>query len=295
MNLLLHQTVQRSVERAARRAGGSALLHGSDGVGKRTVALEIARRLNCQGCEGGQCHSCVMLRAGHHPDVVMVVADDKGKIGIEAVQQLQHQFVYGSYESASRRVAIIVDAERLTLPAQNALLKTLEEPPIGTTVILTAVSPVALLETIVSRCRTIYIPRLGQQAIADYIQAQGVAKGQLAGQAARLSDGAVGTALSYASDATKLAQRQAVDQKVQELTQAPSSFERLIAAIGIAKQTDQLPSYLDGLTAWARQAARQPGSDGATNLAAVERLRLRLGANVSPKVAFNALATEVAC
>jgi DNA polymerase III delta prime subunit len=294
MKLLVHQSVAPTIEALAGRSGGTVLLHGPAGVGKRTVGLEIARRLNCKGCDNESCHSCSMLCAGHHPDVVVVAPDDKHKIGIEAVHELRHQFVYGSYETGSHRLALIVQADRLTLPAQHALLKTLEEPPSATTVILTATGTTSLLDTIVSRCRPIYLPPLAPAIISQHLQQHVDLSAESATAMARLSGGAIGRAMRYAAEPALLKHYQEVEQQVVALTSAAQPFERLVAATVMARQADRILEYVEGLTAWARSSSRQQ-ADRALNLAAVERLRRRLSANVNAKAAFEALALELAC
>ncbi|HUC87416.1 MAG TPA: hypothetical protein VMR75_03830, partial [Candidatus Saccharimonadales bacterium] len=141
MRLLLHQLAEVQVEALKRTPGGTVLLHGPAGVGKLTTALEIARALNCEGCKDGSCHSCRMAAGGNHPNIMLVTPDDKHKIGVEPVHELQHSLHYRQYEATGERVVVIAGADRLTLPAEHALLKTLEEPPAGTTIILTSQYP----------------------------------------------------------------------------------------------------------------------------------------------------------
>lgn len=176
----LHASARASLDGIVRRPATSILLHGSDAPLTNLAAAHVARRLICPtDCADGTCAACRRLENGNHPDLVRLDPDEKGKIGIEAVQQLQHQLTYGQYEITGRRVVVITAAHTVTLPAQHALLKTLEEPPQDTTIILTATSPTRLLETIVSRCRPIYIPAIGSASPVDAQDVSGVVSGDL--------------------------------------------------------------------------------------------------------------------
>ncbi len=163
----MHQLTRQQVEWVINRPGGSVLLHGHQ-HGKIAVAQEIARRLNCTGCSDGSCASCRLVEAGNHPDILFVQPNDKGKIIIEQIHELHHQLTYNQYSAGAHRVVIIENAHLMTLPAENAFLKTLEEPPVDTTIILTAISPSSLLATTVSRCRLVYVaPVANQLAIVN--------------------------------------------------------------------------------------------------------------------------------
>jgi DNA polymerase-3 subunit delta' len=236
-----------------------------------------------------------MAVSGNHPDIIEVNPDEKGKIGIDAVHDLQHQLQYRTFEAASRRVVIVSDIHTMTIPAQNALLKTLEEPPAGTTMIVTAISPVAVLETIASRCRPIYLaPVTAHEIEAHLVEHAGIPSANAA-EIAGLSHGLIGKALTLAADVEAVERHQAMENQVTQLAAAPNLFDRLLAAGQIAQQSAEIGRSVELLTTWIRTQARQEGSLQASNLATLERLRLRLAANVSPKTAFEAFAAEVAC
>jgi DNA polymerase-3 subunit delta' len=295
MELLIHPRTQHQIEALIASPGGSVMLHGPQNVGKQTLAYEVARQINCLGCDDASCHSCRMVRSHNHPDIIGITPDEKGKIGIEAVHQLQHDLQFRQYESGAHRVVIVADAHTMTIPAQNALLKTLEEPPVGTTMLITVTSPVAVLETIASRCRPLYVAPTTMNATESYLRSRPNLDRATLSEAARLSGGRIGRALNLATDPERLEQQRLIGERVMRLTAAPSLFERLIVAGEMTQKGEDVRHYLEALTDWGRQAARERAELAAHNLSAIERLRSRIGANVGPKVALEAFAAEVVC
>ncbi len=294
MKLLLHPLTQRQVDRLVVAPGGSIMLHGPQGVGKYATALEIARRINCEGCRDESCHSCKLIARGSHPDVVVLEPDEKGKISIEAVHQLQHHLQYQQFERGSQRVIIMRDIHTLTLPAQNALLKTLEEPPVGTTMIVTAESPAALLETIVSRCRPVYLAPVASSAIEGLLREQPAIDRELISEAVEMSNGLPGRALVLPSSEEAMSAQRMVQERVYSLLTERSLYDRLLIAQDITQKGSDVGQYVQMVTTIGRKLARK-GDVTAQNLGAIDRLRARLVANVVPKTAFEALAVEVVC
>lgn len=144
------------------------LFTGAAHVGKRTIAERFAQALICeQRIACNQCGQCLLFSAGNHPDFLELPVD--GTLTIKQVRGLQETLTLAPH-SAAFRVAIIPRAERLGIPAQNALLKTLEEPPAKTVLILTAAAPEQLLPTTVSRLRQL---RFQKPAAAELIEALG--------------------------------------------------------------------------------------------------------------------------
>lgn len=133
------------------------LFTGAAHVGKRTTAERFAQALICErrtAC--GQCGQCLLFSAGNHPDFLALPSE--GALTIKQIRTLQETLSLAPH-SAAFRVAVIPRAERLGIPAQNALLKLLEEPPARTVLILTAAAPEQLLPTTVSRLRQLRFRR----------------------------------------------------------------------------------------------------------------------------------------
>lgn len=195
------------------------LISGAAGTGKRTLAAEIARFLLCTGEKRpcGACPACVQVRAGNHPDVILVQPGvpinpsvDKGlkSIPVDEIRMVneltgQHTFVGG------RRIVIIQRAEKMTPQAQNALLKTLEEPVDGTVFLLISDAPELLLTTIVSRCRALKLHPWPDDVILGVLRARGVAD-ERAHEALHVSGGSIGRAVEVAGDENYWQRRQDV-------------------------------------------------------------------------------------
>jgi DNA polymerase-3 subunit delta' len=142
----------RSIER--RTLPPSLIFEGPAGAGKRATAVAVAQALNCmQGGPDacGECPACRKIVRGVHPDVLIVEPGDSGSIKIEQVRDIADRANYRPFEGR-RRVIIIDDADALVAAAQNALLKTLEEPPSSSVFILVTSRPDVLLPTVRSRC-----------------------------------------------------------------------------------------------------------------------------------------------
>ena len=147
---------------AAGRLAHAYLLAGEEGSGKRRFALELAKALHCgEGAPCGQCASCRSIDHGNHAHVfVYGIAEGKSVIDIDTVRSMCERV---QYTDTKLRVAILEDADSMSEPAANALLKTLEEPPDLSLLLLTVSSTGSLLPTIVSRCHR--IPFMAPQEI----------------------------------------------------------------------------------------------------------------------------------
>jgi len=185
------------------------LLVGPSGVGKTTLALDLAAALLCRASDpaGRPCRECRACRAvdhGNHPDLHRLAPGGPGAVipigGREerGVRDLVAGLALLPVEGGAR-VAIVEAAHRLTEDAQSALLKTLEEPPAGTTIVLCAEDEERLLPTIRSRCVRLRLGPVGRRDIEAILVDQGAADGAAAARPARLAAGRPGVALAYAA------------------------------------------------------------------------------------------------
>jgi DNA polymerase-3 subunit delta' len=148
------------------RVPNSLIFGGPEGVGKRTMALTLAKALNCQtltidACD--ECASCRAIDAGAHPDV-MTLAIEVQKLKVEQTELIK-QTAYLRPMTGRARVFIVDDAKAMSAEAANSLLKVLEEPPSFTHIFLLTDSPHLLLPTIRSRCRMLAFSPIGREEI----------------------------------------------------------------------------------------------------------------------------------
>ena len=182
---------------ASGRIAHAYLFRGPDGVGKKLFGIAMAKALNCRvDGPSGACCSCVSCRkfdSGNHPDCV-VESPEKKTIKIERVRQLCKSLSYPPYES-ERRVVVIEDVHAMRPEAANSLLKTLEEPPPGNILILTAETSKNILPTISSRCQIVPFFPLSQAETAEILQKHEKLDEEHSNLLARLSEGSPGQAL----------------------------------------------------------------------------------------------------
>lgn len=288
MKLLLHKSTKRHIDGIISNPGGSFLLHGPSNMGKFLTANEIARQINCQGCADETCKSCSMLKAGTHPDVEFLKPDEKNKIGIESVHEMIQKLKYSSYDKLSNRVIIIQNADKLTLPAQNSLLKALEEPPAKTTFLLTAISPNSLLETIVSRCQAVYFGPLSANELLDLDDFKSLSQDEASKkiEAGAYRPGEIMANLNKDGEDESLL-------LAEHMVTSNDLFAKLKISGTISKHPDRIPKFVDVLESSAKKLARSGVSPEV--VMAVERLRRRMASNISPKSALEAFAVETAC
>ncbi|MEW6531860.1 MAG: DNA polymerase III subunit delta' [Thermodesulfobacteriota bacterium] len=186
--------LERAVEQA--RPAHAYLFAGPEGVGKRLVALRFACMLNCPDRSQDKDWSCPVCRRiveGKHPDVTLE-KPERGKIRIERIREMQRFFKYAPIEGRYR-VAIIDDAHLMNRQAQNALLKTLEEPPPNRALVLVTAKPAGLLPTVRSRCRRISFQPLLLKPMGELLAERLKIPGEKAQGLAALANGSMGRAL----------------------------------------------------------------------------------------------------
>jgi len=157
--------LQRGLQRG--RLAHAYLFAGPRGAGKEAMARALAATLNCLDREHdscGQCLSCRQIAADKHPDVYWVKPESKSRrIQIEQVREFERAVCLKA-STARVKVGVIADADCMTESAQNAFLKTLEEPPPRTIIVLLTAEPQRLLPTIISRCLRVSFGRTSEEA-----------------------------------------------------------------------------------------------------------------------------------
>ncbi len=193
------------------RMNHALLISGEAGTGKWTLARGLAAALLCAGDEPrpcGKCKACLQMEEMAHPDLVVLergkhlTRDDEGKaknaITIGDVREMIRLTAQHGMEG-DRRVVLIRHGEDMRTEAQNALLKTLEEPPEGTFFLMTARRTDALLPTIISRCRPMKMRLWTEAEIEQILRGRGASDDQ-AFRAAREAEGSLGEAIRLTED-----------------------------------------------------------------------------------------------
>ena len=283
--------LMRSVK--AGRIAHAFLLSGPHGTGKRTCANYLTQTILCASPQApcGQCPACKKVLAGLHPDV-HVVGEEEKSISVDTIRALRDQLALRPFE-ADRHIALIPRADRMTAQAQNALLKTLEEPAGGNVFFLLTDQPGAMLPTIVSRCRRLRFSPVSVEACAEILAEKGVEPGR-ARLAAACAQGAVGRALEIAGDEDYLPLRDKALSSLKALSGGKAGVARAISFLGEGKSAAaRAPEWLEILEVVARDLmARENGGtpygdtgdlklDGRALLLGVMETRKLVASNVS--------------
>lgn len=190
------------------RLSHAYIIEGADGCGKQTFAYLIAAAENCEhrgdpsySLPCSECDSCKKILGGFSPDITLIEKpSDRANIGVEAIRALRSD-MYISPNELSKKYYVIKDANTMTPQAQNALLKSLEEPPSDATLFLLCDREEALLTTIRSRAPSLRIPPLPNASVRRYLES---ARGASLPKAdideiVVASNGSIGTALELSS------------------------------------------------------------------------------------------------
>jgi DNA polymerase-3 subunit delta' len=236
--------LRRSVEED--RVPHALVFAGPEGVGKKTLALLLARRLNCLAPEAGDscggCRSCRKIIAGMHPDVV-IVQPDGAFIKIDQVRAVIAEVAYQPFEG-KYRVVILDAADQMRPEAANSLLKTLEEPPSRTILVLVTTQPYLLLPTIRSRAQIFHFTGIPHDRIAIHLVKVGGMPAGEASLAAALSKGSLAAALGFDIGEYRNARAQAI--RLVSLLLGKGSFTEMSRlAASLPKDRAQFLAWLD--------------------------------------------------
>jgi DNA polymerase III delta' subunit len=250
------------------------LLAGPAGVGKGTLADDIAAALLCvhpdiDARPDRACRGCRAVEHGNHPDLHRLGPTGAGALipiggpGREerGVRDLVRELALLPVEGGAR-VAVVTAADRMTEDAQAAFLKTLEEPPVGTVLVLTATDEERVLETIRSRCVRIRLGPVPRREIEALLVDDGVADPPLAARLARLSGGRPGDAIGLARSPTALVLRGEVGRTLLDLTAATRADRLRLGRDLLARAGELLSAGRTGESGTPAQAGRRRSSGG---------------------------------
>ncbi|MGI6120291.1 MAG: ATP-binding protein [Desulfosporosinus sp.] len=262
------------------------IFHGESALQQRNTALRLAQILNCcQPMPEGPCQECCACHkifSGNHPDVLWL-KPLKASIGIEQVLDWQQKVYLKRYEG-KYKVSIIEQADSATLPAANALLKVIEEPPERTIIILFAQNAEGILPTILSRAQLIYFPDLNEE---NWLTGLGELEQQAAALAYRLSGRNPNLATALLEHGVKLLQ-----EWVEKFwtTVKERDFHKLFSLFPIDK--NQAALYLQVMAVQTREGI-QKGTNSPFELLAIGKAVDALRQQVNPRLVFEVLALEL--
>ncbi|MDF2942887.1 MAG: hypothetical protein K0S01_1745 [Herbinix sp.] len=198
-----HESIIQHLQNAisSHKVSHAYILHGEEGMGKKLLATAFAKTLLCE--EGGilscdRCKSCMQTETSNHPDI-MWVTHEKASIGVDDIRLQVNADIQVKPYNSPYKIYIIDDADKLTEQAQNALLKTMEEPPEYAIILLLVSNISIILPTILSRSVQLNLKPVDKQAIKEFLMEEHHIPDYMADMAATFSGGNVGKAIKYAS------------------------------------------------------------------------------------------------
>lgn len=254
--ILGHEQIIEHLQNAIqmKKVSHAYILDGEEGAGKMMLARAFAQTLQCErgGTEPcGECHSCKQALSGNQPDIITVGHEKPASIGVEDIRgQLCGDIQIKPY-SSPYKIYIVDEAEKMTVQAQNALLKTIEEPPAYGVILLLTTNADAFLPTILSRCVTLKLRPVKSEVIRAYLMEKYQIPDYQADVCTAFARGNVGKAqrLAQSEQFAELKEhlihllRHLRDMEIYELTEAVRSASEYKAEIG---------DYLDLIALWFR-------------------------------------------
>lgn len=232
------------------------IINGEKSSGKEFIANVFAMALQCEmdGAEPcNECHSCKQALGKNHPDIIRVTHEKPNTIGVDDIRnQVNNDIVIKPYKGP-KKIYIINEAEKMNVAAQNALLKTLEEPPEYGVILLLTTNVEAMLQTIVSRCIVLTMKPVADDIVQNYIMKEFHVPDYKAAVCAAFARGNIGKARLLASsedfdnikDEAVTLLKYISDMEIHEITKA-------IKRMGEYKL--EINDYLDILSIWYRDA-----------------------------------------
>jgi len=268
------QFLIKSVE--SNRIAHAYLFVGSSGIGKKKIAIEFVKLLQCQNRQNSsgasapcqECRNCLLIERNQHPDVLLIEPNQEGlsineegqelsgkpvktqEIKIEQIRSLQHQISLSPY-SGKHKIVIIDSAEQMTQEAANCLLKTLEEPSQKSVLILISSDWHRLLPTIISRCQTIKFLPVKNELVIKGLEDSGIKNRTKILQAARFACGRPGVALKIINEPGFLTKNIQLVEELEELIKK-NLAERFKYAKDLAQNSSNATETLDQWVIWLR-------------------------------------------
>ena len=230
------------------------MFQGEEGVGKEALARTFAAGLQCQSesadkpCK--ECVSCRQMESGNQPDVIWVTRE-KASLGVDEIREQLCNTMDIKPFSSPYKIYLVPEAEKMTEAAQNALLKTIEEPPEYGIVILMTSNISALLPTIQSRCLTMEFRPLSTAVVESYVKEHCQVPDYQARASAAFAQGNLGKAMRYAKSEDFIERKDHIISLLRHVEQMDLS-EMLAVIKDLGTRKDEVRDYIDLMVLWYR-------------------------------------------
>lgn len=173
-DILGHDAVKQHFQKAieTHKISHAYILAGEAGMGRKSLAHAFALTLLCEKGQAQpcmECHACRQVLSDNHPDLIHVTHEKPNSIGVDDIREQINDTIMIRPYSSYFKIYIVDEAEKMTVQAQNALLKTIEEPPSYAVIILLTTNPEAFLPTILSRCVQLKLKPLRDSVVQEYL------------------------------------------------------------------------------------------------------------------------------
>ena len=251
-----HEQIKEHMQAAIRdkKPFHAYLFQGEEGVGKEALARTFAAGLQCQSesadkpCK--ECVSCRQMESGNQPDVIWVTRE-KASLGVDEIREQLCNTMDIKPFSSPYKIYLVPEAEKMTEAAQNALLKTIEEPPEYGIVILMTSNISALLPTIQSRCLTMEFRPLRTAVVESYVKEHCQVPDYQARASAAFAQGNLGKAMRYAKSEDFIERKDHIISLLRHVEQMDLS-EMLAVIKDLGTRKDEVRDYIDLMVLWYR-------------------------------------------
>ena len=251
-----HEQIKEHMQAAIRdkKPFHAYLFQGEEGVGKEALARTFAAGLQCQSesadkpCK--ECVSCRQMESGNQPDVIWVTRE-KASLGVDEIREQLCNTMDIKPFSSPYKIYLVPEAEKMTEAAQNALLKTIEEPPEYGIVILMTSNISALLPTIQSRCLTMEFRPLSTAVVESYVKEHCQVPDYQARASAAFAQGNLGKAMRYAKSEDFIERKDHIMSLLRHVEQMDLS-EMLAVIKDLGTRKDEVRDYIDLMVLWYR-------------------------------------------
>lgn len=229
------------------------IFQGDIGVGKETVARTFAAGLQCRGDGEKPCRECVschQIESGNQPDVIWVTRE-RASLGVEEIREQLCNTMDIKPFSSPYKIYIVLEAEKMTEAAQNALLKTIEEPPEYGVVILLTSNISALLPTIQSRCLTLEFRPLSTATVEQFLTSHCQVPDYMAKASAAFAQGNLGKAMRYAKSEDFIERKDQILNLLRRVKDMPL-YDMLDVIKDLGTRKDEIRDYIDLMELWYR-------------------------------------------